>query len=81
MGKLEGKIALITVVPPGIGLATSKLFQQEGAQVIVTGRSTGSLADAQKELGSKALAVQSDTSKLDDIDALDGDDKSKVRTN
>ena len=76
MGKLEGKIALLTVVPPGIGLATSKLFQQEGAQVIVTGRSTGSLADAQKE-----LAVQSDTSKLDDIDALDGDDKSKVWTN
>jgi len=38
MRKLESKIALITGGTSGIGLATAALFQQEGAQVIVTGR-------------------------------------------
>ena len=46
MAKLEGKIALITGGTTGIGLATAKVFQHEGAQVIVTGRSPGTLAEA-----------------------------------
>jgi NAD(P)-dependent dehydrogenase (short-subunit alcohol dehydrogenase family) len=70
MGKLNGKVAVITGGTTGIGLATAKLFQQEGAQVVVTGRSAGTLAEAQQELGPGALAVQSDTGKLSDIDAL-----------
>ncbi len=70
MGKLEGKIALITGGSTGIGLATAKLFIEEGAQVIVTGRSAGSLADAQQELGPKGTTIQSDTSKLEDIQKL-----------
>jgi NAD(P)-dependent dehydrogenase (short-subunit alcohol dehydrogenase family) len=70
MGKLDGKIALITGGSTGIGLATAKLFQQEGAQVIVTGRNAGAIAAAQKELGPAALAIASDTSKLNDITTL-----------
>jgi NAD(P)-dependent dehydrogenase (short-subunit alcohol dehydrogenase family) len=70
MGKLNGKVALITGGTTGIGLATAKLFQQEGAQVIVTGRSPGTLAEAQQELGPKAAVIQSDTGKLSDIDQL-----------
>jgi NAD(P)-dependent dehydrogenase (short-subunit alcohol dehydrogenase family) len=77
MGKLTGKVAVITGGTTGIGLATAKLFQQEGAQVAITGRSAGTLAEAQKELGPDALVLQSDTSKLSDIDKLIGAVKAK----
>jgi len=70
MGKLDGKIALITGGSTGIGLATAKLFQQEGAQVIVTGRSNHTLAAAQQELGAKAAVIQSDAAKIGDITSL-----------
>src|SRR5580693_7531128 len=70
MGKLDGRIALITGGSTGIGLATAKLFHAEGAQVIVTGRSAESIAAAQKELGPGPVAIASDTSKLEDIASL-----------
>jgi NAD(P)-dependent dehydrogenase (short-subunit alcohol dehydrogenase family) len=70
MGKLDGKIALITGGSTGIGLATAKLFQQEGAQVVLTGRNADALAAAQKELGPGAVAIASDTSKLTEIGGL-----------
>lgn len=70
MGKLDGKIALITGGSTGIGLATAKLFEEEGAQVIITGRNAASFVAAQKELGGRALAIASDTSNLKDIASL-----------
>ncbi len=70
MGKLDGKIALITGGSTGIGLASAVLFQKEGAQVIVTGRNAEAVAAAQKQLGPGALGVASDTSKLADIKSL-----------
>jgi NAD(P)-dependent dehydrogenase (short-subunit alcohol dehydrogenase family) len=70
MGKLDGRIALITGGSTGIGLATAKLFQHEGAQVILTGRNADGLAAAQKELGAGAVAIASDTSKFTDITSL-----------
>lgn len=69
-GRLEGKIALITGGTSGIGFATAQLFQQEGAQVIVTGRNPESIADAQQTLGPRALAIASDASNLADTNAL-----------
>ena len=50
MPKLEGKIALISGGTTGIGAATAKLFQSEGATVIVTGSSEASVKAARAEL-------------------------------
>ena len=70
MGKLEGKIALITGGNSGIGLATAKHFVREGAHVFITGRRDSELAAAVKEIGSNATAVQGDVSNLSDLDRL-----------
>jgi len=70
MGKLEGKIALITGGSSGIGLATAKEFVNEGAYVFITGRRESELNAAVKEIGSNVTAVQGDVSKLDDLDRL-----------
>jgi NAD(P)-dependent dehydrogenase (short-subunit alcohol dehydrogenase family) len=60
MGKLSGKVALITGGTTGIGLATARLFAQEGATVIVTGRNPNTVEAARKELGRSATVVASD---------------------
>lgn len=70
MGKLDGKIALITGGNSGIGLATAKRFVDEGAYVYITGRRENELAAAVKEIGKNVTAVQSDVSKLADLDRL-----------
>jgi NAD(P)-dependent dehydrogenase (short-subunit alcohol dehydrogenase family) len=68
MGKLEGKISLVTGGGRGIGLATAKRFVNEGAYVFITGRSD--LAAAVKEIGRNVTCVRGDVSKLDDLDRL-----------
>ncbi|MEW6037910.1 MAG: SDR family oxidoreductase [Pseudomonadota bacterium] len=70
MGKLAGKVALITGGSSGIGLATAKLFRAEGAQLAITGRDPKRLAEAQAELGGDALMLPCDTASLDEIGAL-----------
>ena len=70
MGKLDGKIALITGGNSGIGLATAKRFVNEGAYVFITGRRDPELAAAAKEIGSNVTAVQGDVSNLGDLDRL-----------
>jgi NAD(P)-dependent dehydrogenase (short-subunit alcohol dehydrogenase family) len=78
MGKLEGKVALVTGGNSGIGLATAKEFKDEGARVVITGRDTKTLDDARSFLGDGVLAVRSDTSRLDEIDKLFKEIKDKV---
>ena len=58
--KLEGKAALITGGNSGIGLATARLFIQEGARVAITGRDQATLDAAVKELGPNAVAYRAD---------------------
>ena len=70
MGKLEGKIALITGGNSGIGLATAKEFVNEGTYVFITGRREQELAAAVQEIGRNVTGVQGDVSKLDDLDRL-----------
>jgi len=70
MGKLEGRIALITGGNGGIGLATAKEFVREGAHVFITGRRESQLAAAAKEIGTNVTPVQGDASKLGDLDRL-----------
>jgi NAD(P)-dependent dehydrogenase (short-subunit alcohol dehydrogenase family) len=70
MGKLEGKIALVTGGNSGIGLATAKRFVVEGAYVIITGRREAELARAVREIGNNVTAVQGDVSNLGDLDRL-----------
>ena len=72
MGKLEGKIALVTGGNSGIGLATAKQFVNEGAYVFITGRREPELAAAVKEIGRNVTGVQGDVSNLDDLDRLFG---------
>ena len=59
MARLTGKIALITGGTSGMGAATAKLFQEQGATVIVTGSSDQSVAAAKKRLPS-VQAIRSD---------------------
>ena len=70
MGKLEGKIALVTGGNSGIGLATAKQFVAEGAYVYITGRRQAELDAAVEAIGKNVTAVQSDVSNLADLDRL-----------
>ena len=70
MGKLEGKIALVTGGNSGIGLATAREFVNEGAYVFITGRRKQELAAAVKEIGRNVTGVQGDVSNLGDLDRL-----------
>jgi NAD(P)-dependent dehydrogenase (short-subunit alcohol dehydrogenase family) len=70
MGRLEGKIALITGGNSGIGLATAKGFVNEGACVFITGRREAELTAAVKEIGKNVSGVQGDVSNLTDLDRL-----------
>jgi NAD(P)-dependent dehydrogenase (short-subunit alcohol dehydrogenase family) len=70
MNKLEGKVALVTGGTSGIGLATAKRFVAEGAHVFITGRRQTELDAAVEEIGKNVTGVQSDVSKMADLDRL-----------
>lgn len=70
MGRHAGKTVVITGGTSGIGLATARLLLDEGAKVLVTGRTPASVEAAEKELGDEVVVVRSDTSALGDLDGL-----------
>jgi len=70
MGKLEGKVAVITGGSSGMALASAKRFVEEGAYVFITGRRQEALDEAVKLIGRNVTGVRGDVSNLDDLDRL-----------
>ena len=70
MGKLDGKVALVTGGNGGIGFATAQEFVGEGAYVFVTGRREKELAAAVKEIGRNVTGIRADVSNSEDLDNL-----------
>ena len=70
MGKLQGKVAVITGGSTGIGLAVARRFVAEGAYVFITGRRKKELDNAVGEIGDNVTGVQGDVTNLDDLDQL-----------
>src|SRR5690348_6096547 len=64
MNRLDGKVAVITGGSTGIGLATAKLFADEGASVYITGRRQQELDKAVQQIDKQVTAVQGDVSNL-----------------
>jgi NAD(P)-dependent dehydrogenase (short-subunit alcohol dehydrogenase family) len=70
MGKLEGKVAVITGGSSGMALASAKRFVEEGAYVFITGRKQEALDEAVKLIGRNVTDVRGDAASLDDLDRL-----------
>ena len=70
MGKLDGKVAVVTGGTSGMALASAQLFVEEGAYVFIMGRRQETLDEAVKRIGRNVTGVQGDASNLDDLDRL-----------
>ena len=70
MGKLEGKVAVITGGSSGMALASAKRFVEEGAYVFITGRRQEALDEAVKLIGRNVTGVRGDMANLEDLDRL-----------
>jgi NAD(P)-dependent dehydrogenase (short-subunit alcohol dehydrogenase family) len=70
MGKLDGKVGVITGATSGMALASAKLFVEEGAYVFITGRRQENLDEAVKAIGRNVTGVQADSATLADLDRL-----------
>jgi NAD(P)-dependent dehydrogenase (short-subunit alcohol dehydrogenase family) len=70
MGKLDGKVAVITGGSSGLALESAKRFVEEGAYVFITGRRQEALDEAVKLIGRNVTGVRGDAAKLDDLDRL-----------
>lgn len=78
MGKLDGKVAVITGGSTGLALAGAKLFVAEGAYVFIQARRQEALDEAVKLIGRNVTAVQGDASDLDDLERLYDTDRKSV---
>lgn len=70
VGKLDGKVAVITGATSGMALAGAKLFVEEGAHVFITGRRKDAVDEAVELIGRNVTGVQGDSAELGDLDRL-----------
>src|SRR6201993_3552807 len=70
VGKLDGKVAVITGATSGMALAGAKLFADEGAHVFISGRRKDALEEAVELIGRNVTGVQGDSANLADLDRL-----------
>lgn len=73
MGRLEGKVAIITGGNSGVGAATAELFAKEGAKVVITARRVPQLEEVAEKIranGGEVLPVRCDVSKVEDVEAM-----------
>ncbi len=73
MGRLDGRVALVTGSSRGIGAAIARLFARQGAAVVVHGRDVMALSAVRDDIlsaGGRAIDVVGDVTKLGDLDAM-----------
>lgn len=70
MGRLDGKVAVITGGTSGMALATARRFVGEGAYVFITGRRQEKVDEAVRLIGRNVTGVQGDAANLNDLDRL-----------
>ena len=70
MGRLEGKVVVITGAGSGIGKAMSLAFASEGAKVVMSGRDEKKLEEAAKEVKGEKLLVPADVRKANEVEEL-----------
>ena len=73
MGRLDGKVAIITGSNSGVGAATAELFAKEGAKVVISARRLPQLEEVAGRIranGGEVLVVQTDVSKVEDVENL-----------
>src|SRR3990172_1776329 len=73
MGKLDGKVVIVTGAASGIGGATANLFASEGAKVVLADwdeRQGSRVADELREAGHDAVFVRVDVSRPEDVEGM-----------
>ncbi len=73
MGRLDGKVAVITGSNSGVGAATAELFAKEGAKVVISARRLPQLEEVAERIranGGEVLIVRTDVSKAEDAENL-----------
>src|ERR1700754_748842 len=70
MGRLNGKVAVITGATSGIGLRTAEIFVEEGAKIVIAGRRVPEGEALAKQLGPNCIFRQTDVTEEDQMRAL-----------